>query len=273
MTVAEQKRAAQSIKDLQCGAKSFQRTVLPACHIPNASNIENFGKEVSDTVASWVKKGFAAGPFTSPPCKNFRVNRVLAIQQNEKVRPVLDLSEPKGASFNSNVCEEKLEKVVMSSSKKFGKALFEAGKHSTFSKFDYVDAYKNVPVQISDLRLQGFEWKNRYFVETRQVFGAKTAVQNFDILAHSILSVVNCETKIPKKYIHRTLDDIPVISPACENWTSNFDIEFTKTCSYINAKLVPDCPKQGKAFRSSKRGKVLGTIFDSETQMKKEKNI
>jgi hypothetical protein len=186
MTVAEQKRAAQSIKDLQCGAKSFQRTVLPACHIPNASNIENFGKEVSDTVASWVKKGFAAGPFTSLPCKNFRVNRVLTIQQNEKVRPVLDLSEPKGASFNSNVCEEKLEKVVMSSSKKFGKTLFEAGKHATFSKFDYVDAYKNVPVQISDLRLQGFEWKNRYFEETRQVSLCTKLLRKLYVVLHTL---------------------------------------------------------------------------------------
>jgi hypothetical protein len=28
-------------------------------------------KEVTDTVAHWVKQGYAAGPFKEPPCKNF----------------------------------------------------------------------------------------------------------------------------------------------------------------------------------------------------------
>jgi hypothetical protein len=45
----------------------------------------------------------------------------MAIKQGEKVRPVLNLSLPKNCSFNSNVDEEKLEKVYMSSAQKFSK--------------------------------------------------------------------------------------------------------------------------------------------------------
>jgi hypothetical protein len=31
---------------------------------------------------------------------------------------------------------------------------------------------------VKDLRLQGFSWLGKFFVETRQVFGAKTSVCN-----------------------------------------------------------------------------------------------
>jgi hypothetical protein len=262
LTDAEKFRAETCIKNLTLGAGSFQRFPLPACYQQNSTDVAKYGKEVADAIASWVKKGFAAGPFDYPPLRNFRVNPLLAIQQNGKVRPVLNLSEPKGASFNENVLTEKLEKVNMTSCKQFSKSLYEAGKGAKFSKYDFVDAYKNVPVQIKDLNLQGFSWQNKYFLETRQIFGAKTAVQNFDILANTLVSVTNAVTKIPKKFVHRTLDDVPVIAPKCESWNEDFDKEFEELCSELNVKLAPECVKLEKAFKNSPSGKVLGMFFD-----------
>jgi hypothetical protein len=52
------------------------------------------------TLASWVKKGYVAGPFPASPVPNFRSNAMLAIEQKGKIRIVMDLSSPKGASFN-----------------------------------------------------------------------------------------------------------------------------------------------------------------------------
>jgi hypothetical protein len=162
LTESEISRAKATVDNLKYGASSFQKSDLPPCFEKNAPGIESFGKEVSDTIASWLKKKFAAGPFDEPPVKNFRVNPLIAIQQNGKVRPVLNMSEPKGNSFNENVDTTKLEKVFMSSSKQFSKSLFDAGKNAKFSKFDFVDAYKNVPEKIFDLRLQGFVWKEKF---------------------------------------------------------------------------------------------------------------
>jgi hypothetical protein len=264
LTESEISRARLCVEDLEKGASSFQKHSLPACFQQNSSDTIKYGREVSDAVASWVRKGFAAGPFDGPPVKGFRVNPLLAIQQNGKVRPVLNLSEPKGSSFNDNVDIEKLQKVTMSSSKQFAKSLYDAGKNAKFSKSDFVDAYKNVPVKIFDIRLQGFCWQNKYFAETRQVFGAKTAVQNFDIMANTLLSLTNCIVMIPKKYVHRTLDDIPVISPECRGWTEIFDKEFEDLCEEVNVKIAKPCEKYEKAFKSSTFGKVLGTFFDSE---------
>jgi hypothetical protein len=66
----------------------------------------------------------------------------------------------------------------MCSARCFSYSIVEAGKNAKFCKFDQKDAYKNVPAKIEDLRLQGFECLGKYFVETRQIFGAKTAVAN-----------------------------------------------------------------------------------------------
>ena len=40
-------------------------------------------------------------------------------------------------------------------------------------------AYKNVPCNIADLRLLGFEWCGKYFAELSLIFGAKSAVPNY----------------------------------------------------------------------------------------------
>jgi len=56
-------------------------------------------------------------------------------------------------------------------------------------KFDLTDAYKNLPAKTCDLRLQGFQWLQAYFVETQQAFGARTAVAAFDRLGNLILQL------------------------------------------------------------------------------------
>jgi hypothetical protein len=265
LTFCEKLRTNTCIDNLSLGASSFQKDSLPACFQKNATNTVTHGREVSDAVASWLRKGFAAGPFDSPPVKNFRVNPLMAIQQSGKVRPVLNLSAPEKMSFNDNVDEDKLKKVRMTSAKQFAASLVEAGRNARFSKYDLVDAYKNVPVKIRDLRLQGFSWLNKYFVETRQIFGAKTAVPNYDILGNTLLTLANTSACIPKKFLHRALDDVPVISPSCKNYCDLFHLSYTELCSYLNVKLAEPCKKHEKAFVNETYGKVLGYFFDSKT--------
>jgi hypothetical protein len=114
------------------------------------------GEHVTDAIAWWVKNGFACGPFKDPPLDGFRVNPIIAIDQGQKIRPVLNVSEPKPNSFNSNVDEQLLEKVNMSTAKRFSRAAVECGYDAVMIKTDFVDAYKMIPCEIKDLRLQGF---------------------------------------------------------------------------------------------------------------------
>jgi hypothetical protein len=165
LTKAQWDRAVRTLEYLECGAPSHQKKVLGPCKVENSSVTIRNGAAITDNIATWVDKGYAAGPFDSPPCSEFRVNPLLAVVQPTKVRPVLNVSMPKEESFNSNVEKTVLEKVKMSSASEFSKALMKCGKIETFSKFDLVAAYKQIPCKIEDLRLQGFEWNGIFFVK------------------------------------------------------------------------------------------------------------
>jgi hypothetical protein len=257
-------RGKRLLQDLVEGASSSQKRDIPGCVVRNSYSTSIYGREVTDSVASWLSKGFAAGPFDSPPLARFRSNCIIAVKQCEKVRTVIDLSSPKGYSFNDNIDEAKLEKVYMTSVKQFARNLSMAGKSANISKLDMVDAYKNVPCQTSELRIQGFCWLSKYFVETQQIFGAKSAVPNFDRLGHTILALALADSDIQKCWVHRTLDDVPVISPAHTSWGESFVSTYLKLCEELNIDVTTSCPKNEKAFISSHYGKVLGVYFDTE---------
>ena len=196
--------------------------------------------------------------------KNFRVNSLMAIEQATKIRPVLNVSLPKDYSFNDNVESDALEKIKMSSARKFSFAVVKCGKNAIMSKFDMVDANKNIPAPLDDLRLQGFQWLSMFFVELRQIFGAKTAVANFDILGNSILSIVKNKCNIPSEFIHRTLDDVPFVAPVASVWPDVFVKCYVEICKRLNVILADNCPNLDKAFMKSTKGKVLGIMFDTE---------
>ena len=65
----------------------------------------------TDQLASFVKLGYVAGPFDRPPLENFRVNQILGVHQGGKVRPVMNLSHPKGDSFNAAIPDSAFPKV------------------------------------------------------------------------------------------------------------------------------------------------------------------
>ena len=249
---------------METGAPAFQLKKLPPIFCKNNPATAKHGQLVSDTIGVWVKKKFASGPFDSPPLANFRVNPLIAVEQHGKVRPVLNVSEPSGRSLNDNVDKLSIEKVYMSSAKDFGYVMCKAGVSANFSKFDLSDAYKNVPCKISDLRLQGFSWLGKYFLETQQIFGAISSVPNYDILGHTIEDVAIVLSNTPANLTLRRLDDVPNVAPASSPWCEQFANVYCDLCDSINVKLAPNCPNKDKAFTNEKQGKVLDIIFRLE---------
>ncbi len=108
---------------------------------------------LTDTIAFWVKNKLVAGPFPSVPMKNFRCNPLMAVPQKNKVRPVLNLSAPAGASFNEAVNPDSLQKLGMSSAREFGYEILRAGQGATFAKYNLSDAFKIIPGHPSQWRL------------------------------------------------------------------------------------------------------------------------
>ena len=190
LTSFEVNRALQAVsKILNSELAPAKLLIFLLVFAKNSSNCSKYGVEITDTIANWSPKGFVAGAFKAPPLSNYRVNPLMAVDQGKKIRPVLNVSLPENASFNDNINFFEMEKVSMSTARRFGFSLCEAGYFAKMSKFNLVDAYKIIPAPLNDFRLQGFCWLQKYFVELKQIFGAKTAVANFDIFGNTILSL------------------------------------------------------------------------------------
>lgn len=263
MTIHQYERSRKALDYLTHGAPSFQAYDLPACFVRNSNSAFTKGQEVTEAIATWVAEGFAAGPFDGPPCVNFRVNPLIAVVQPGKVRPVLNVSSPEGASFNSAVDGFETETVKMATAKIFSQLLVDCGLNATMSKHDLVAAYKQVPCRVRDLRLQGFFWLGKYFVETRQVFGAKTSVCNYDILGETLKLLALLRSSIPRGFVIRQVDDVPSVAPQGSGLCENFSTCYAELCGELNVELAPPCPRNDKAFVNQVRGKVLGVMFDS----------
>jgi hypothetical protein len=127
------------------------------------------------------------------------------------------------------------------------------------------DAYKNIPAKLEELRLQGFIWLGKFFVELKQTFGALTSVSNFDVLGNTVQTLARAASKLPRNWCQRQLDDNPVVAPASTKWCESYSEDYENICKSINIKLAEECPKHDKAFKNVKEGKVLGIWFDSKS--------
>lgn len=256
-------RALRTLHELEFGSTAPLLHDLPAIRVQNSRSAVLHGEEFTDTLASWVRKGFVAGPFPSPPTPGFRSNAMLAVEQKGKIRIVMDLSSPKDGSFNDAVDELRLEKVTMSTARKFGHSVIDCGKNALMWKWDFQDAYKNIPAPTDSFRFQGFRWLGMSWVETQKVFGDKEAVSAFDRLGHTIADAACIISRLPESLVHRVLDDTPIVTPA--HWTEghDFEVAYENICREIGATLAPDCPHHEKSFRHSTWGSVLGISFNT----------
>ena len=264
MTVHERDMAHKAIRQLREGAPAYQIADLPGEIMKNSASITKCGAAFTETLEQWIEDGYVAGPFMEPPLAGFRANSLMAVEQKDKIRLVINMSHPKGRSFNNNVDKQVVGKATMSSARQFGQAVKAAGRGAIMSKMDMKDAYKLVPARCQDYRLQGFYWHGAYVIETQQIFGANTAVENFDIEAKTIWLLAKLRSKIPRQLIHQTLDDTACVGPAGSGWSEEFTRHYREICGQANIRLAQECPLKEKAFTNTMEGTVLGIRFNSE---------
>jgi len=264
LSASQQLRAKRAIRNLREGAPSHQKSNLPPCFQKNAKSSYVYGKYVTDSIMHWLKSGYVCGPFKEPPLSKLRVNSIVAIPQESKVRVVVNMSLPAGKSFNDNLDYNSLEKVKMSSARQVGFMIRKCGEGAWISKKDVCDAYKQIPASPEDFRLQAIFWLGRYFVEIDQMFGAASAVCNFDVNGNTMSTLSVAVSDVHPQYVFRHLDDSPVVGPAKDNVCQKFTETYEKLCKEVNFVLAEDCPKNEKAFSNQTSGKILGIIFDTK---------
>ena len=248
---------------LKQGATTDLKHGLKELACKNSKSSIGNGEVLTDTIGHWVKSKMVAGPYKDKPLKNFRTNPLMAVVQKSKVRPILNLSSPKGSSFNDAVNEFCIKKLEMSSAKLFSQTIFKAGKNCIMTKSDICDAYKIIPGHPSQWNCFGFKWLGRYFFDITTVFGSKSAPANFDCLPETLVNIVCSEEKIPRKWVHRQLDDVPVVSPIDTDYSARFSEKYALLCKKFNIPLADFCPNKEKAFGPSTTGTVLGVEFNT----------
>ena len=265
-TGQQKARADKAVRDQREGASAFQKRALPPICVPNAKSSYEHGEMITDTLAAWTKAGIIKGPFAAPPLPQFRSNSIMAKEEKEKVRLIMDMSRPEGRSFNDNLTKNLLDKVDMSTAKQFAYCAREAGKGAIMSKLDMKDAYKLIPAKRQDWRLQGMSWAGRYFVDLKGTFGGTPSVANYDALSATTQDLAILRAGIPRRWVLRTLDDSPVVAPAGTGWTPAFTRAYIDVCKQLDIPLAEPCPKREKAFMNETSGRVLGIWFDTMNQ-------
>jgi len=256
--------AERAMEILKHGAISYTVNSLPAIRARNSTSAILNGRQITDTIAFWVSQKYVSGPFDHPPLTGFRVNPLMAVIQPGKIRPVLNLSAPKGRSLNESLDPAKIPNIFMTTAKEFSYAILKCGFNAKMAKFDCDNAYKIVPSHPSAWRLHGFAWNQKYFVDTSSIFGSKAAPAHFDCIGFLLVLIAATTSKIPKNLVFRTLDDTPIVSPHNKNYCTDFARDYRKLCKFINVGLAPTDPNKEKAFENSTEGVVLGVYFNTK---------
>ncbi len=102
-------------------------------------------------------------------------------------------------------------------------------------------------------------------METQQAFGSKAAVAAFDRLGNTIAAMAAADAHLPSNLIHRTLDDVPIVTPSLSEKGKKFAEAYKSICMSVNIALAPNCPHLEKAFEDSQIGTVLGITFDTNS--------
>jgi hypothetical protein len=104
---------------------------------------------------------------------------------------------------------------------------------------------------------------NRFFIELRMIFGASTALANYDVLGNTIEKLAIAESGIPRRFVRRAVDDQPTATPASSSWGEKFVSAYKIICAELNIELAEDCDDCDKAYTNTTCGRVLRVWFRS----------
>ena len=229
----------------------------------NARSALDAGEQVTDAVASWVKKGFVYGPVRERDVPSgVKVNGIMCRPKPDgSVRIILNMSAPAGSSVNEGI-DVGMFPAVMSSTGKWLAVLERAGRGCLIMKLDWSDAYKHIRVRKEDVQLQWFFWLGMFFAELCLIFGTSSSVGIYDRVAKLVLALVLLVARFPLALVCQHLDDVCAAAPAGTDGLTRLEKAYRGVAKEIGVKLAPtDDPD--KAFSPCQAGTVLGVYYDT----------
>ena len=251
------------VKDLEAGADIGCRGEFrQASSSQNSTSAYQYGRQVTDAVASWVKKGFVFGPVEKEDIpKGAKINGIMVRPKPDgSARIILNMSAPSGKSVNEGI-DASLFPAEMSSTLKWLKVLELAGRGCVIMKIDWSDAYKHIPVRAEDIDLQWFMWLGKGFAELCLIFGTSSSVGIYDRAAKLVLWIVLKISSFPASLVCQHLDDICAAASSVAE-LQKFEEAYRNVAEQLGIQLAPtDNPE--KAFMACQEGVVLGVKYDT----------
>lgn len=125
-------------------------------------------------------------------------------------------------------------------------------------KSDLVDVFRHVVVSNDDVRLLGFQFNNRYLMETSLTFGGRSSPWLFNLFAEMVHWLVSTTTS---HLVNHYLDNFFGAVPAQDNPGGPLH-SLELACAALGLQLSPL-----KTFSGTTRLEVLGIEFDTVQQM------
>ena len=160
--------------------------------------------ELKTTMLHWVErgleKGYLIGPFkkNNVPIKNLIYSPFSAIEQDNKIRPILNNSAPQNnpTKLSVNDAIEKSDKTVQYIKiKEIVRLLTQVGKGAYLWTADCKDAYLIVNIREKDMRYMGFEFMGFTFISSTLMFGLATAPKIYTDFSDAVEYIINNEKK------------------------------------------------------------------------------
>jgi hypothetical protein len=229
----------------------------------NAASAYEFGPQVTDAIAEWVKKGYAFGPVCAGAVPDAaKISGIMVRPKpNGSVRVILNLSAPKGRSVNDGIDKDDFP-AKMSSTGAWLKVLDNAGRGCLMTKTDWAAAYKHICVRLEDTDLQWFSWAGKYFKELCLIFGSASSAGIFDDVAKLVLDLVCRRANFPRSMVCQHLDDVCAAAAAGSAALHRLDAAFQEIAADLGVELAPrDDPE--KSFAPCTQGVVFGVAYDT----------
>ena len=198
---------------------------LPKSSYGNHPSVTNNPSHVSSKLAYELSLNRIAGPFPSPPFKNFITSPLGLIPKRNSpdFRLIHDLSFPHDNSVNSHI-DKALTSVYYQTLDDCVSVILSLGRGALVAKADLKDAFRIIPIHPVDYRLLGFKWQNKYYYDKCLPMGCSLSCSIFESFSSSLEWILVNKLSVP--HISHILDDFiffgPASSPICSRSLDTF---------------------------------------------------
>ena len=224
-----------------------------------------------DKLAQFCVQGHVAGPlFDWKSRTDLKFIKTFARYQpsDNSVRIINDHSYPKGRAFNEAI-DENVKKelpIHVGQLKEFIEMVLECGQGSVMSKFDMTSAYKFVPVEKQQYRLQAIRICGAIFVDLKLSYGDASACHYYSYI-HTLIqeALVFNAVDIPRDAVVICIDDSSAVAPKeARHWVAQYGERYKEVMRLIGAGTKEPDPLRFKCFELQTSGEILGVWINTE---------